>query len=324
MTQTGSKVSEGADSVVPAESAETAAAASVIERLERLATRHDAVVAGRRIAWRRLGDGPPLVLLHGGHGSWLHWVRNLEAWSHSHTVWVPDMPGYGDSDDAAGPALDDLVDALAASLERLIGPQTPFALAGFSFGGVVASAWAARQAQADAASGAPIDATSNAALNAQQPSQVRALVLLGSGGHGGTRRPRGRLRAWQDLPPHSPPWVDTMRHNLLMHMLHAETSVDALALAVHGRACLGTRFRSKAIARAPGTRAAIDAFGGPVLLIWGEHDITAVPAEAASALASPHPGSATQVVKGAGHWVQYEQAEAVNRLVTDWLVARRH
>ncbi len=313
MTQPGSEGSEGAG---------TAAAAAELHRLERLATRHDAVVDGRRIAWRRLGEGPPLVLLHGGHGSWLHWVRNLEAWSQAHTVWVPDMPGYGDSDDAAGPALDDLVDALAASLESLIGPQTPFALAGFSFGGVVASAWAGRRSQADAASGAPIDATSNAKLNGPGHPRVGALVLLGSGGHGGSRRPRGPLRAWQDLPLHSPPWVDTMRHNLLMHMLHAEASVDALALAVHGRACLGTRFRSKAIARAPGTRAAIDAFGGPVLLIWGEHDITAVPAEAAALLASPHPGSATQVIGGAGHWVQYEQAEAVNRQVADWLAAQ--
>ena len=321
MTQPGS---EGANSPATADSAaaaETAAAAAAIDRLTRMVTRHDAVVAGRRIAWRRLGEGPPLVLLHGGHGSWLHWVRNLEAWSRTHTVWVPDMPGYGDSDDAAGPTLGDLVDALAASLASLIGPQTPFTLAGFSFGGVVASAWAARRSQTDAASDESIDATSNAELNAVHRPQVRALVLLGSGGHGGTRRPRGRLRAWQDLPPHSPPWVDTMRHNLLMHMLHAEASVDALALAVHGRACLATRFRSKAIARAPGTRAAIDAFGGPVLLIWGEHDITAVPAEAAALLASPHPGSATQVIGGAGHWVQYEQAGAVNRQVADWLAA---
>lgn len=272
-------------------------AVTAIERLERLATRHDAVVDGRRIAWRRLGEGPPLVLLHGGHGSWLHWARNLEAWSRTHTVWAPDMPGYGDSDDAAGPALDDLVHALAASLDNLVGPQARYALAGFSFGGVVAAAWAARR------------------------PQVSALALLGPGGHGGTRRPRGALRAWQDLPPHSPLWVETMRHNLLMHMLHAPASVDALALEVHGRSCLGTRFRSKAIARAPGTRAALDAFGGPVLLLWGEHDITAVPAEAAAALASPHPGSATHVISGAGHWVQYEQAEAVNRQVADWLAA---
>jgi CubicO group peptidase (beta-lactamase class C family) len=33
---------------------------------------------GPSVTWRRFGSGPHLVLLHGGHGSWLHWVRNIE------------------------------------------------------------------------------------------------------------------------------------------------------------------------------------------------------------------------------------------------------
>jgi pimeloyl-ACP methyl ester carboxylesterase len=43
------------------------------------------------------GAGRPLVLVHGGHGSWLHWVRNIEALSAKRTLWIPDLPGYGDS-----------------------------------------------------------------------------------------------------------------------------------------------------------------------------------------------------------------------------------
>ena len=44
--------------------------------------------AGCQVRWhewceRREGDGEregiPLVALHGGHGSWLHWLRNIDA-----------------------------------------------------------------------------------------------------------------------------------------------------------------------------------------------------------------------------------------------------
>jgi pimeloyl-ACP methyl ester carboxylesterase len=31
------------------------------------------------VVWRSWGSGPPLLLLHGLHGSWMHWVRNVAA-----------------------------------------------------------------------------------------------------------------------------------------------------------------------------------------------------------------------------------------------------
>ena len=54
---------------------------------------------GRAMHWRIFGQGNPLVLLHGGHGSWLHWIRNIDALSRDHMLFVPDLPGFGDSDD---------------------------------------------------------------------------------------------------------------------------------------------------------------------------------------------------------------------------------
>ena len=32
-----------------------------------------------RMAVRRSGAGPDLVLFHGGMGSWKHWIRNIDA-----------------------------------------------------------------------------------------------------------------------------------------------------------------------------------------------------------------------------------------------------
>src|SRR6185295_13460724 len=50
-----------------------------------------------RMAVRRHGSGPDLVLFHGGMGSWRHWTRNIDALAARFTVHVLDHPSYGDS-----------------------------------------------------------------------------------------------------------------------------------------------------------------------------------------------------------------------------------
>jgi pimeloyl-ACP methyl ester carboxylesterase len=121
-----------------------------IARLEHLGSRHEVMHGGRRMVWRRFGDGPHLVLVHGGHGSWLHWVRNIDALSRHHTLWLPDMPSYGESDSladdtgAAGDRMERLVDSISVGLRSLVGPDIRFDLAGFSFGGFIAARVAAR------------------------------------------------------------------------------------------------------------------------------------------------------------------------------------
>src|SRR5262245_48453811 len=49
------------------------------------------------MVWRQFGSGPYLALLHGGHGAWSHWIRNVEVLAQHFTVLACDMPGYGDS-----------------------------------------------------------------------------------------------------------------------------------------------------------------------------------------------------------------------------------
>lgn len=75
------------------------AARETIARIDALSTHHDPVHEGVRVRWRRFGTDtakPPLVLLHGGHGSWMHWLRNAEALSAGRTLWLPDMPGFNE------------------------------------------------------------------------------------------------------------------------------------------------------------------------------------------------------------------------------------
>lgn len=71
---------------------------------EKSGSRHVVTVGEHQVVWRQFGSGSPLVLIHGGHGSWLHWARNIEALSKDFSLWIPNLAGYGDSSD---PRFDD-------------------------------------------------------------------------------------------------------------------------------------------------------------------------------------------------------------------------
>ena len=58
---------------------------------------------GRRLHVLRLGDGPRLIALHGGPGLDHHVLVPLAApLAEQFTVWLPDLPGHGDSPPASG------------------------------------------------------------------------------------------------------------------------------------------------------------------------------------------------------------------------------
>lgn len=269
-----------------------------VAALERVAERRQVPVAGSMVCWRGFGHGPVLVLLHGGHGSWLHWVRNIELLAQRFKVWVPDLPGYGESGAVPPGGLAALVQATAASLDLVVGAGTPVRVAGFSFGGLVATQ-----------------------LAALRPG-VTQLALLGSAGHGSPRRPRGKLRSWHAAAASgdAAALADAMRHNLAVHMLHAPAAeIDALALWLHTDACQRTRFRSKEISRAALIGPLLETLPAELLLAWGEHDVTADPSYVLQHLGAGHARRRALTIEDSGHWVQYESAPRVNALLLDWL-----
>jgi pimeloyl-ACP methyl ester carboxylesterase len=91
---------------------------------------------GLEIAYRRVGDGPPLVLVHGAADDGRIWQPQLAALSDEFTVVAWDEPGTGGSSDV--PADFDLAgyaSCLAALIEGLaLGPAH---VAGISWGGTV-------------------------------------------------------------------------------------------------------------------------------------------------------------------------------------------
>src|SRR5262249_31362506 len=59
---------------------------------------HVTVTGGVRIHYRRLGSGPPIVLLHGFPQTGHCWRKVMPALAARFTVVAPDLRGYGDSD----------------------------------------------------------------------------------------------------------------------------------------------------------------------------------------------------------------------------------
>ena len=98
---------------------------------------------GALAVWR-VGHGPPLVLVHGGAGSWTHWIANVEPLSRHFALTLIDLPGYGD---AAAPASDEpeaYVDGVARDLIRAMHDAGSFGIAAFSFGAAVCGAIAGK------------------------------------------------------------------------------------------------------------------------------------------------------------------------------------
>ena len=261
---------------------------------------HQMPYADGQVTWREFGSArssaSPLVLLHGGHGSWEHWLRNIEVLSEQFHIYIPDMPGFGQSSYFNALFQGGMMDPMRATLDALVGPNQPVDIAGFSFGGFVA------------------------AHLANQRQNVRKIALLGSAGHGGPRRPRGELLAWKDLLLQQD-WDglrQVMQENLYQQMISSYDNIDDLAIRIHQEACVATRFKSKPIARPGGLAEQLELYQGPALLIWGEHDVTCTPNYLIERLVNGRPNRAMALIQGAGHWVQYEQASEVNHLLIEW------
>jgi pimeloyl-ACP methyl ester carboxylesterase len=76
-----------------------------------------------------LGDGPPLVFVHGHSGRWANWLEQLPYFARTHRVVAMDLPGFGSSPmprepitiENYGRSLDALMDRLDISAAPVVG-----------------------------------------------------------------------------------------------------------------------------------------------------------------------------------------------------------
>jgi pimeloyl-ACP methyl ester carboxylesterase len=59
---------------------------------------HSTVVHGSRVNYVEMGEGPPVVLIHGLSGCWQNWLENITHLARRHRVIAPDLVGFGESE----------------------------------------------------------------------------------------------------------------------------------------------------------------------------------------------------------------------------------
>lgn len=277
---------------------------SIIQRLQAQATRRETPCGEGSIVWHIWGAGdgqqPPVVLFHGGSGSWTHWVHNIEPLvAAGRQVIAADLPGFGDSaEPPSGGDADALVAPLAEGLQALLG-GTPCDLVGFSFGGMTAGL-----------------------LLAEHPALARRLVLVGAPAMGVTPDRQFELKAWRHLP--AAEQEAAHRYNLGALMLHDTALIDGLALELHVANLVRDRMPRRRLAHTDILARSLPRVPCPVHAIYGEYD--ALYKSWISQLAAAYAAAALDfrgltLIPACGHWVQFERPAAFDAALLAALAA---
>nr|WP_281416033.1 alpha/beta fold hydrolase [Azospirillum rugosum] len=245
-------------------------------------------------------SGPAVILLHGLSARADRWARNLDGLAAAgFRVFAVDLPGHGHAQkgagfDYSGPGYSRW---LRAFLDSLGGE--PAHIVGTSFGGLVASAFAA-----------------------DHPEMTRSLTCVGSIG----LLPMGEARRQRTID-----WLPQMsreeiRRRLTLSVVDTSLVTDEWVEEDHRiNTSPGAREAFAALADYYRTTIDEDATVGrlaamegrfPIQLLWGEKDIsvaTDIGVEAHARL----PGSRFSFIDGAAHLPYFERTERFNALLLD-------
>ena len=272
--------------------------AGLLARLTETARRAETPCGGGALVWYSWGAGQPVVLLHGGSGSWRHWVRNIPALARNRLVLAPDLPGLGESAMPPPPHEPEALAAIVAEgLDALLGAGARYHLVGFSFGALIAGHVAAAR-----------------------DHDLRSLTLVGAGALGLPRNPVP-LEKVRDRTGVAR--TEAHRANLASLMLADPASADALALAVQDWNSRHARMRSRHLAPGTSLRDTVARVRAPLNALYGERDAIAWPRVQArlDVLRAVRPDVTTSVIPDAGHWVSYEAADRFDAVLGGMLDA---
>ena len=243
-----------------------------------------------RYARRGPGDGVPVLFIHGFGGDLDNWLFNIDAMGEKSPVIALDLPGHGQSTvRLPGASIEALAGFVARFMDVLDVEQAH--LVGHSLGGAIA-----------------------AQMALDHPRRVASVALIGSAGLGPeinaaytedfvAASSRRELKPLLEQLFANPELVSRQMVDDVLKYKRLDGVGELLGALSRGVFSDGRQ------AEQPGLR--LQETGKPVLVIWGRED-RIIPAHHAG---SAPPGATVEVFDGAGHMVQMERANDVNRLL---------
>jgi 2-hydroxy-6-oxonona-2,4-dienedioate hydrolase len=240
----------------------------------------------------------PLLLLHGGFGSWTHWAANIPGLRQQRDVWTVDMPGLGDSADCPEPHTPEhFAGVILKGFDSLAGAEAEFDLAGFSFGALI-----------------------GARVAVLAGSRCRRFIAIGAAGCGDLHV---QVRLQRPPTPKTSPAEAHSIHscNLRSLMFASNDSIDELAIHIHDRNLARARFNSRKLSLTDDFLRALPLIKASLVGVWGSRDATAGGREAIGKrrdlFQAAQTGASFHILDGVGHWAMYEAPEAVNQILLD-------
>ena len=252
-----------------------------------------------KICWRSWGEGKPIIFLHGGYGSWAHWIKQAIPFAKKYNVLIPDMPGFGESDDLPLPHTPEKIASnIADTLQELISKDVQPIICGFSFGGLIAG-----------------HLSYNLIERGINPEK---LILVGPGGLGAKR---GEMKNM--IPRHSKMTEEEVyqahKTNLEILMMHDKKKVDEWSVHIQKQNTDAHRIKSRPISSTDTLARVLKKQNIPLYVLWGEKDASVgiYLEDRMAILRNVNNKVRFHVEFNLGHWIMYENEIIFNKILGD-------
>jgi pimeloyl-ACP methyl ester carboxylesterase len=270
---------------------------------------HRIELPGAEVNYAEIGEGEPILFVHGIAGCWRNWLENLPHFGRTHRAIALDLPGFGASPMPSWPIDMPAYGRLIHDFCEKLGIDRVAALVGNSMGGFAATEAVidqpSRFEQLVLVSAAGISFAE--AKGRETTAFIRSVeaaagaILIGKPSVNFLTRPLSRRIGFSRLV-HYP---TRLRGELLWEQIYPGLGAAGFGAAARAISGYDTRHRLPEIEI-------------PTLVVWGLRD-QIVPVEAAIGYHRLIPESRLELFERTGHLPQMERPERFNRLLDDFL-----